>query len=141
MNDRDLILKYLNSFYFVTYKDSDFILCSHNSSEIKNKVEVLNELKSIFKGVKKINDHLEEWCDKSINNFIKNIDEFLGDCYLELGPTNWIVRHKLHGKINYTFFKNQNNFDKKYYQALIHFFEKWYDNKVYEFSEKMMRNF
>ena len=141
MNDRDLIFKYLNSFYFVAYKDSDFILCSHNSSEFKNKVELLTELKSIFKGVKKINNNLEEWCDESINQFIKNIDEFLGDCYLELGPTNWVVRHKLYGNINYSFLRNQNSFDKKYHEAIIYFFEKWYDNKIYEFSEKMMRNF
>jgi hypothetical protein len=118
MSDRNLVFKYLNSFYFITYKNSDFILSAFDNSEIKNKTEILVELKLVFKTIKNLSDYYEEWLDKSINLFLKNI-----------------------GNINYNFLRNQNSFDKKYHEALMYFFEKWYDNKIFEISEKMLESF
>jgi hypothetical protein len=141
MSDRNLVFKYLNSFYFITYKNSDFILSAFDNSEIKNKTEILVELKLVFKTIKNLSDYYEEWLDKSINLFLKNIDNFLDECYLELGPTNWVVKHKVYGNINYNFLRTQNSFDKKYHEALMYFFEKWYDNKIFEISEKMLESF
>jgi len=76
------------------------------------------------------------------NEFYDKIMEFIKNTTIDLGPTNWIVKHKDYGALDLNslnkYFPNETKYQQFYFRQI---FSQWYDNKVIEISEKIMEKF
>jgi hypothetical protein len=76
------------------------------------------------------------------NEFYDKIMEFIKNTTIDLGPTNWIVKHKDYGTLDLNslnkYFPNETKYQQVYFRQI---FSQWYDDKVMEISEKMMEEF
>jgi hypothetical protein len=83
---------------------------------------------------------LVKWFKNKSFEFVGGLNKFLEECVIELGPTNWEVKHNLYGIINL------NDVDtypidspmKSHHEAVKAYVGKWYDEEVIKASEKMM---
>jgi len=103
-----------------------------------------NNLVSLFihgsvKETSSITDKLEleinGWYYENI--FKTKLDEFFSQCWLSLGPTNWIVRHPIYGSFDekslVSIFAGESTFQKS---ILKKRFDSWYEENIYGASEK-----
>ena len=145
MSDKELIFKYLNKYYFVIiatkYKHTEFMLGAIGKKEMYSRNDIYDEIKLVFNCIDDLAGHFENWFNESLSSLTKNFDSFLAECRLILGPRNWVVKHNIYGEINPELLTTYHGTEKSAHSALRYLFNKWYDEKVIEASERAMRNF
>lgn len=152
MTDEKLIYQYLNRHYTVVFgltknmynKADDGIEIGNVTGEGTRAVnDVKTEVVIIFKGIKLkiIEDTFTNWLNENIQNVVRTFHEFLNDCELVLGLSDWVIIHKKYGEVNQKLLKNYYHGEEKpYLVTLQHLIDKWYDDKIFEASEKQWRN-
>jgi hypothetical protein len=109
-----------------------------SSDLIRLALELLNgETPSI---VEKSEAMINEWYFENV--FSKKIDFFFKEAKLVLGPTNWMVIHPYYGKLNTD--KLSKHFpEETIYQTSVlnKQYDDWYNEKILEVSEKIMKEF
>jgi hypothetical protein len=138
----ELLFKFLNKNFDVVL-DQDFKIIFKNSSETITKQSIKEDISKIFFITFQNNSFenlINEWLKDKANDFIGGLNDFLKDCEITLGSTNWGITHKLYGKIN---LDNINNLPidspLKHHQELLNLIvDEWYDEEVIKASEKMM---
>lgn len=86
-----------------------------------------------------------DMCIGYVNNYYytniltKDLREFLDNTYVELGRSNWIFKHKVHGEIDELgpYFTKENEWQIKAINTIL---KDWIQNKIIDTSEKMMEN-
>ena len=146
MTDEYLVNKYLDKYYTVivhtpSYKEPEFMVAALGRPDMYHRIDIENEVKLVFKGVGEITKYFDTWFDEKLKSLSNNFDKFLNECELKLGPTSWVVRHKLYGDIDPSLLTMYSNDKRTNFYTLRYFFDKWYDDKVIEVSERMMKNF
>jgi hypothetical protein len=144
--DEYLVNKYLDKYYTVivhTYskKEAEFKIAALGKPDMYNRIDIEKEVNTVFSGVSEVTKYFDTWFDEKLKSFSNNFDKFLNDCELKLGPTSWVVRHKLYGDIDPTLLTMYSNDKRTNLHTLKYFFDKWYDEKVIEVTERMMKNF
>jgi hypothetical protein len=71
------------------------------------------------------------------NIFKRKLDEFFSQCWLSLGPTNWVVKHPLYGSFDEKTVVNIFNGETSFQKSIIKKrFDTWYEENIYGASEK-----
>jgi hypothetical protein len=147
MTDEELIIKYLNAYYLVAigqnqYQEAEFVIGEIGKQTTHSKASINTEVTIVFKGVAGLAENFERWFLISLGSLAKNFDQFLNECELILGARDWVVIHKTYGRINPSNLTEYYNGDiKAHISTLKYLYDKWYDGKVFEVSEKMMKGF
>lgn len=146
MTDEYLVNKYLDKYYTVivhtpSHKEPEFMVAALGKPDMYNRIDIENEVKLVFKGVGEVTKYFDTWFYEKLKFHSNNFDKFLNECELKLGPTSWVVRHKLYGDIDPSLLTIYSNDRRTNFYTLRYFFDKWYDDKVIEVSERMMKNF
>ena len=143
--DRPFTVQTFEDYYFnyvLKHKVKEFI--DETYEEKKTSSSDLIRLASVmFSGetpsiIEKGEAVINEWYFENV--FSKKIDSFFKEAKLVLGPTNWMVIHPYYGKINTD--KLSKNFpEETLYQTSIlnKQYDNWYNEKILEVSEKMMK--
>lgn len=89
--------------------------------------------------IKKI---LDDWAYKVLDKFSDRFIYFLNNCELKLGQTSWLVYNKEYGIINKDLDKLNlfDNIDSDKLYAIKFLFKKWYEEKIIETTEKLIKN-
>ena len=90
--------------------------------------------------IEKAEAMINEWYFENV--FSKKIDFFFKEAKLVLGPTNWTVIHPYYGKLKTD--KLSKHFpEETIYQTSVlnKQYDDWYNEKIFEVSEKMMKEF
>lgn len=145
MSFQDLIYKYLDRNYKISLTSQpkqagEFSLLSVINSTSINRSSLEEELKLVFGDSKEVMETFHQWYSSNIRAFSSNFHEFLNECYVVLGYTNWEVHHNEFGKINTeeisSYYRGPTKPEISVLQPL---FERWFDNKVIEATERSMR--
>lgn len=137
-----LLIKFLNRNFTVIF-DGEIRIFDINSGEKILYEKMMGLIIKIF-SVDFINTLggrvINQWFKDKSSEFVGGLNKFLDECVIELGPTNWVVRHKLFGEINL------NDVDtypidspmKSYKDAVKTYVNSWYDDEIIRVSEKIM---
>lgn len=144
MTDELLIEGFLRKNYVVTlgmdqFSDDILILDSFSGYKLA-KDQLRNSLIVIFGYPSCLNRVFDNWYINELRKLSEKLMELLSKCRVELGRTDWSVIHETHGKLEPKFLSNYIGDDEvsKNKRVLSVIFNKWYDDKVIEASEKMM---
>jgi hypothetical protein len=144
--DKPFVVQVFEDYYFnyiLKNKIKKFIVEKYeektcSSDLIRLALELLNgETPSI---VEKSEAMINEWYFENV--FSKKIDFFFKEAKLVLGPTNWMVIHPYYGKLNTD--KLSKHFpEETIYQTSVlnKQYDDWYNEKILEVSEKIMKEF
>lgn len=144
MSYEKLIPKYLDRFYSITLKNepssSDGLSLITYDGNKKNMLDVKDELLTVFGGNATIIQAFNHWYSYTIQYFCANFNDFLDECQLVLGDRTWVVVHKKYGIVDTS--KLQNYYRgalAPHISVLQTLYDRWYDKKVVEASERVMR--
>lgn len=143
----DIIIKHLNRVYKASVlteaKIEDLYFIDINTKRVYNENKLNLLLCEIFEYdyhlIKKI---LDDWAYKVLDKFSDRFIYFLNNCELKLGQTSWLVYNKEYGIINKDLDKLNlfDNIDSDKLYAIKFLFKKWYEEKIIETTEKLIKN-
>jgi hypothetical protein len=145
--DRPFIVQIFEDYYFnyvLKYKLKNFIKETYedkktcSSDLIRLASPILTEETPTI--IEKAEAMINEWYFENV--FSKKIELFFKEAKLVLGPTNWMVIHPYYGKLNTD--KLSKHFpEETIYQTSVlnKQYDDWYNEKILEVSEKMMKEF
>ncbi len=145
MSDAYLLKKFLDRSYNISLVNrereaGEVSLVSLKGNEYVNKEKLERELSKIFGNGSHIKKIFEEWYSHHIKTVIQEFTAFLDECELVQGHSNWELRHAIHGRIKVdkleTYYYGNEN---PHHNTLKSIYDVWYDNKIIEASEKIMR--
>jgi len=155
MTDRELIENYIEKNFRLTHAHNGFIFIDRLTDETMLLVPFLAHLRGIFNDLisydaiagKKIGigEIYEDWLEKKKAELVKDLYDYLKDCTLHSGLSNWHVYHKFDPKsfnrevtastLNEIF---QNKYDIRFIE---YFFDDWRLKKAVEITEKELSKF
>lgn len=103
---------------------------------------MINRLERVLDGeeeklVEFSKDYLNHWYSETMIG--EKVRDFLSQLVITLGVKNWVVTWIGHGPVTREKILNQFSNENKYvYELIIQMYEKWYDEKIIEASEKIM---
>jgi len=137
--DEELILKYINSFYYI---NMNYLvnICDLKTDKLLKLHEVSSQIDDIFGNLDLTSSVLNKWYNEKREIIIPDFDVFLNECEIVLGLCEWEVRHKLFGNIDINllniYYPNPNNVPIAVLKAM---FKEWYAENIYIASEKEMQ--
>lgn len=134
MTDYTLIYNYLDKQYRynkITFNDNLEIVDNNGSY-------IIYLLYNIFSNIPDLINIVNNWKIDKIEELTKINSNLLKDCYLELGKSNWVVKHNTFGTIDTKNILAYLNVTKELRHLVDKCFDLWYEMKVIETSEKMM---
>jgi hypothetical protein len=137
---KEIIMNFLNKHYYLYFDDinsNGAIYKLKNSHETKTTYTMTQDLYKTFNWPY-VDTLLSEWKMIKLEKLNKKISDFLNNCEVILGQTNWIVKHKDFGFIDTKILSVYVDIPKNEESFLNYFFNEWYDNKIIDTSEKMM---
>jgi hypothetical protein len=146
MNDEYLLKKFLDRCYTVSLVNhereaGEISLVSLGNNEFVNRTTLENELSRIFGKEPHITQFFNDWYRQHLNNVLRDFTAFLNECDLVLGLSNWELKHNVHGRINMDKLSQYYyGTEKPHHNTLKSIYDAWYDNKIIDASEKIMRN-
>ena len=99
MTDEELIIYYLDSQYTAIINDNNITYQNKFDNSVYEIFQLENELLKIFKGLTKIAHVLNTWVNKICEPYVIEFKNFLKECRLILGDSNWEVIHPIMGKL------------------------------------------
>lgn len=115
---------------------------SNKNLSYQDLVNLIVKIFSLGRDDGAFSDLIRKWYNARLENVIGGLYKFLENCTIELGPTNWEVRHSLYGKINLddvAVFPIDSPL-KNYEEEITRIVDDWFQEKVIEISEKNMKN-
>lgn len=125
-----------NEFFVVTSTDGTLSFAINKFVEFIN--EIYGEWYCEIEG-KYLSDIINEWFENEKSKSLKEINDELANLNVVLGPRSWQCVDE-HGDI-FFWKKLVVKFRDKYSKTLIKtVYDEWFENKVFEVSEKMMNS-
>lgn len=138
----ELLLKFLERHFTVIFDGRIRVLDVSSDEKIPYELllSIISKVFSLGYSEEEFKPIANKWFkDKSIE-FVGGLDKFLEECILDLGPTNWEVKHSLYGTIDIDAVDIYpiDSPMKAHHEAVKAYVGKWYDEEVIKASEKMM---
>lgn len=137
MTDELLIKNFLNKTFNIIYVTGSFIYKDSVREIILNPKQCADLLYKVFYfDQSKITDYLNDWRSEKEKIHLKDLLEYLDTCKIVDGKYDWLVFDSNNLKITekYMLDKFKDNYSKF---EIIHFYQKWRDEKILKICEKI----
>lgn len=138
----ELLIKFLERNFTIVFDGRVWVLevSSGEKLSYENLIKIITKIFCLTYNDEDLKKNIDKWTKDKSTEFVGGLSDFLENCVIELGPTNWEVKHKLYGKINIDeiYLYPIDSPMKNYHEAITHYVGEWYDEEVIKASEKMM---